>query len=153
MDMTTLAIIELLENPFYLADALAWTANNYTQRKMQIYESYIIIPILLNSDFRKIFLRTNKSGRIHALFEDKKYSLYSFNEEVEYYKNKVDEAIIILLNKPEISLDLKNSEVILINKYKTFLDGEYKKVLKNIGEIFSKYRIEEIFNFLGVEKL
>lgn len=153
MEITTVELVELLKNPFYLAEMLTWTASNYIDRKMSIYESYLIAPLVFNSDFRNIFLRTKKTGRIHSLFEGKEYSLYSFEVEVKYYKKNVDDALVIMLNKSEVSLDRETSELIIDKSYKFVSDKEYKKILKNIGQIFSKYRVEEIFNFLGVEQL
>lgn len=153
MEITTVELVELLRNPFYLAEALTWVASNYANRKMNIYESYLVAPLIFNSDFRNIFLRTKKTGRIHSLFEGKEYSLYSFEVEVKYYKKNVDDALVIMLNKSEVSLNCETSELIIDGNYEFISDKEYKKILKNIGQIFSKYRIEEIFNFLGVEEL
>lgn len=153
LETTSIDLMDLLENPFYLAEMLTCAANNYSERNMQIFESYLIITIMLNSDVRDIFLRTNKNGRIHSLFKEKEYMLYSFKNEVEYHKKNIDEAIMIFLSKTEVYMKDENSEISIENNYKCYLSKEYEKALKNIGKIFSKYRVEDLFNFLGVDKL
>lgn len=153
VNTTTLDLIEILENPFYLAEILHCATSNYEERNMNLFESYLIIPIIFNSELRTTFFKTNKTGRIHSLFKDKKYLLYSFENEVQYYKENIEQAIAILLNKTEILLNDENMELYSKKKYKCKLDKEYEKVIKNISKIFSKYRVEDIFNFLGVEKI
>ncbi|GLI57112.1 hypothetical protein PM10SUCC1_26260 [Propionigenium maris DSM 9537] len=145
-------LIKVTDNPFFIAEILAVAFENFIdKRRATLWDAYLIIPLILKKRTRERFVSTNKTGTIINLFSEiKKVDLLSLEEDVKVYKKKVNKAIIIGIERGIISL---NKETLSLNGKKTkglLEDENYRKASQNIGKIFSKYEVYEIFEFMEV---
>lgn len=151
-------IANVLDNPFFLSEILAVAIDNFTGgRKASIIDAYLIIPLIMRKETRDIFKKTNASGTLPSLFESKNMIyLLGLEEEVKFYKEKVNKALIIGCNNNMISFNNKKFELLSekpMKKINIDTKSDYVKSAARIGKIFSKNRLQDILNFMEVKRI
>lgn len=148
------SIYKILNNPYKLMELIVYFYSSYENQNKDILLSYLILPIILNSDSQKKLLNLNRNSSLLSLAKHSN-SVIGLEQMVIEYKDITNECIQIALSNGYLDLNENQSLVrtskTLNNNY--FRSGKEFIALKNFANILKSYDIVTIYRMLGVKKI
>lgn len=157
---TSYSLIKLKNNPIEFAKIISYVCYGFKQRKANILDIYLILPLILYETSLGRLKNARVSSSIQSIYLNKNISgIAGLQSRLDKLKKKTVEAFIIAVNMNYIEIE-KNSLNIKVTKYgKKQIEKNKKEKIKycneaiNLGKILSKNDVKENYRLLGVKKI
>ena len=152
-------IYHLVNNPFLLVEYIIEFYDNYENIDNDFLLSYFILPITMyepsrmqlqypKKDLGKFIIKDGKENKTIIIGLEKRF---------EQYKELTNIALQIGFTNKKLKLN-DNLTIELINKKKQSKEitqnfSNELKCAKNLGKLFSKYEIQDIYKFFKVREI
>lgn len=148
-------------NPFFLSELLLTTFYGYKKNKIDFFDIYLILPLLLFEKSMIALQSTNASGSIYTVFlrNNNISTLIGLEKRISRMKKITNLALHIALENNWIHLDLDTMSIIVNNDFKKEFEkkkdnkkGIYKSAY-NLGKLLTKQVSKDNYLLLEVKTI
>ncbi|ANU65329.1 hypothetical protein A4V04_02010 [Burkholderiales bacterium YL45] len=145
----------VFNNPFLLTPVLVSFFQNYTGREDNFLLSYLVLPLSLPKEGKAVLGHINSRSTLNKLQENNNVLIFRLNSRLTEYRELTNHCIQYSLDNDFLVLNglslTVGKNVPPPSRNSSIKDSA--KVSANLGKLLSKYRVVDIFRFLGVKGL
>ncbi len=140
-------------NPFIFAPILAEFYRDYPERPNSILLSYLVLPLVLPIEARKVLAKANKTSTV-ATFLRRKNVLAGLGERINEYRELTNQSLRYAVDVGLLSVGSDLAvKVIGAECDFTFSPEAAPRASRRLGIMFSPYDIPTIYRTFGIRKL